>query len=212
MTPRKQVRHKVRGLYGIADAFASGGNPVGLATLLLAGGCKIIQVRCKGWSKSDVRDVAIQIRQRCHAMGALCLINDHPSLVHEVGADGVHVGQLDGEDRSIRRLIGPDHIVGRSTHTLEQVEEALPEADYVAFGPVFSTPHLSVSRPERGLDALREAAHAVHNRCPLVAIGGLRPDHLPELKRAGAQAWASIGHIANATDPALATRMWTHSS
>jgi thiamine-phosphate diphosphorylase len=212
MTPRQQVRHKVHGLYGIADAFASGGDPVGLATWLLAGGCKIIQIRCKGWSTADVRDAAIQIRQRCHAVDALCLINDHPSLVLEVGADGVHVGQLDGDDRSIRALVGPDHIVGRSTHTLEQVEQALPAADYIGFGPIFSTPHLSVAKPERGLEALRAAADAVQNRCPLVAIGGLTPDHVPELKGAGAQAWATIGHIANAADPTLATRCWTQRS
>ena len=212
MTPRQQVRHKVHGLYGIADAFASGGDPVELASSLLAGGCRIIQVRCKGWSTDEVRDAALQIRLRCHAVNALCLINDHPSLVLEVGADGVHVGQLDGDDRSIRALLGPDHIIGRSTHTLEQVERALPKADYVAFGPIFSTPHLSVSKPERGLEALYAAAKVVHGRCPLVAIGGLTPDHLPELKLAGAQAWATIGHIANATDSVLATRMWTHAS
>lgn len=212
MTPRSAVWHKIRGLYGIADACASGDDPVGLAEQLLAGGCRVIQVRCKRWSRGDIRAAAIEIRRRCHAVDALCLVNDDVSLVDEVGADGVHVGQLDGDAETVRSLLGPDRILGRSTHSTAQIREALTEADYIAFGPIFPTSNLSVQKPARGVDELRSAAHVVDGRTPLVAIGGLLPHHVPELKDAGAQAWAVIGHIASADDPARASRMWAPSS
>ncbi len=202
----------IRGLYGIADACASGDDPVRLAEQLLAGGCRVVQVRCKRWSRDDIRLAAIEIRRRCHAVDALCLINDDPSLVAEVGADGVHVGQMDGSAGQIRDLLGPDRILGRSTHSPEHIADALPEADYVAFGPIYTTPNLSVPKPAQGIDSLRAAAQALNGRAPLVAIGGLLPHHVPGLKDAGAQAWAVIGHIARANDPALASRMWASAS
>ena len=212
MTPRAAVWDKVRGLYGIADACASDDDPVTLAAQLLAGGCRVIQVRCKRWTRDDTRHAAIEIRQRCHAVGALCLINDDAALAAEVGADGVHVGQLDGDSSAIRRVLGPERILGRSTHLPEHIEKALPEADYVAFGPVFSTSNLSVPKPTRGVDGLRAAAQVLGRRVPLVAIGGLWPHHLPDLQRAGADAWAVIGQIASAEDPTQASRMWASPS
>ena len=206
MSPRDDVRARIHGLYGLADAQASGGDPVALAAALLAGGCRLIQLRCKGWSVGDRLAAARDIRARCAAVGATFIVNDHPEVAAAVDADGVHVGQLDAPAAQVRRALGPDRILGRSTHDPEQLEAALVHADYVAFGPVFATGNVSRPKGVRGLDALALASARVAGRAPLVAIGGITAGNVATVRAAGADSWAVIGAVAAASDPVAATR------
>lgn len=195
----------VQGLYGIADATASAGDPVRIGAAMLAGGCRWVQLRCKGWGPDDTARAGRELLALCHQVGARLVVNDDPSVAAAIGADGVHLGQLDGPVDAARRLLRPGAVVGRSTGDLAALALAVAEADYVAFGPVWDTPHLSRPKEVRGLDGLRAARAVVPRRVPLVAIGGITEDRLPELRRTGVDAWAVIGAIASAADPVAAT-------
>lgn len=191
---------RVRGLYGIAG----GEDPEAIGRALLAGGCRLVQLRCKGWDADAIVAVGRRLRTHCSAVGALLIGNDDPEIAAAMGADGIHLGQTDGPIDRARRCL-PNGFVGRSTHTLEDVAAAHAEgADYLGFGPVFDTPNLSRPKPVRGLDALREVRHAT--RLPLVAIGGITADNLDSVRAAGADAWAVIAAVAAAADPVAATR------
>ncbi len=197
--------HAVLGLYGIADAAASNGAPAVLAAQLIRGGCRLIQLRYKGGSAEDVAQAATAIRALTREAGAAFVVNDDPMLAARVGADGLHLGQLDGPISTARAQFSG--WIGRSTHSLEDVAAALDEgADYVAFGPIFDTPNLSRSKPTRGLERLRQVRRAVPADVPLVAIGGITADRLPAVRAAGATAWAVIGAIAGAPSPEAMTR------
>lgn len=201
---RTGLRRRIRGLYGMADAGA--GDPVALGAALLEGGARVVQLRCKGWSDDDVLRAARELLDRCRAHGALLIVNDAAEIAVAAGAHGVHVGQTDGPAAPIRRVLGPDRLLGRSTNDLDQVPLAVAEADYVAFGPVFPTDHLSRPKAVQGLEALRAARERVPAGVPLVAIGGITADRLDAVRAAGADAWAVIGAIAGAADPVAATR------
>jgi thiamine-phosphate diphosphorylase len=194
----------VRGLYGIADAAASSGDPLRLGMQMLQGGCRFLQLRCKGWPADDVVVVGRALAASCAVHGARLLANDDPGVALAMGADGVHLGQTDGALAAARRIL-PTGILGRSTNTPAELAAAIAEgADYVAFGPVFSTPTLSRPKAVRGLAGL--SATRAGTRLPLVAIGGITPENLESVRTAGADAWAVIGAIADAADPVAATR------
>jgi len=205
VTPRDQVQQRIRGLYGIADASAGDGDPLRVLAALLAGGCRLVQLRCKDWPVDDITHAAAECVQRCRAAGATFLVNDHPAIAAAVGADGVHVGQHDAPADDVRRIVGEGRIVGRSTHSPQHLAEARLHADYVAFGPVYPTPRLSWSKPLQGIEALR-AARRHAGDTPLVAIGGIDATRLAEVRSTGVDAWAVIGAVALAADPVAATR------
>jgi len=198
----------ISGLYGIADSAAFQGDPVALGLVLLASGCRILQLRCKGWNEPDILAAASQLRTACDATGALLILNDHAHLVKATRADGVHLGQADMTSGEARRHLSPEHLLGRSTHSLEQALRASEEADYLAIGPVFESEHLSTPKPVVGLQTLTQVRARIPSTVPLVAIGGIRASHLTQLKAAGADAWAVIGAIAKAPDPAFAAQQF----
>lgn len=177
-----------------------------LAEALIAGGCGVIQLRCKGWDDDAVRRVGLEVRARTRAAGVAFVVNDSPSLAVELDADGLHLGQLDGPMAEARAVVGARWI-GRSTHTPDQVRAALAEgADYVAFGPVFDTPNLSRPKAVRGVERLAAVRPLIPADVPLVAIGGITEARLPAVREAGATSWAIIGAIAHATDPVATVR------
>lgn len=209
MTARDEVRARIRGLYGIADATARGtaeDDLEGLVAAMLEGGCRLVQLRCKDWPADEVLAVARRASARCRAVGATFLVNDHAEIAVAADADGVHVGQLDAAPEAVRRIVGPDRIVGRSTNDLDQLRAALVGADYVAYGPVWPTPNAGRPKTVRGPEALAQARLAVPAGFPLVAIGGITAERVPIVRAAGVDAWAVIGAIANAEDPVAATR------
>jgi thiamine-phosphate pyrophosphorylase len=148
--------------------------------------------------------VAREAVAACRPLGATLIVNDRAEVAAAADADGVHVGQLDADGTSVRRAIGPDRILGRSTHSPDALRTARAHADYVAFGPVFPTERLSWAKPLQGLERLAEARlHAGDH--PLVAIGGIDAARLPAVRAAGVDSWAVIGAVADADDPVAAT-------
>jgi thiamine-phosphate pyrophosphorylase len=203
MNARAETRSRIRGLYGIADAEAAGGDPVRLGHDLLAGGCRLLQLRCKGWSPDDTLRAARALVETCRQVDATLIVNDHPEIAAAADADGVHLGQDDGATGDARAIIGPDRILGRSTNDLEQLRIAAPEVDYVAFGPVFESARMG-QKSVQGLGQLGAARTIAVG--PLVAIGGIDVERLPLVKACGVDAWAVIGAIAAAQDRIAATR------
>lgn len=187
------------GLYGIADA--GFGDPVAAGRLLLQGGVRVLQLRCKGWTGDRVASAARALAPLCRKADVPLILNDHPDLA-AIG-DGVHVGQEDGPVD--RRLLPPGSLVGRSTHDLDQLHAALDEGvDYVGFGPVFGTRTKPGALAPRGVAILARVVAA--STVPVVAIGGLGPDNLAQVQATGAHGWAVISAILCAPDPVRAAR------
>lgn len=190
-----------RGLYAIADA--GFGEPVALGIALVEAGCRVVQLRAKGWSGDAVANAAEALLAVTRPAGALLIVNDHPKVAAEVGADGVHLGQEDPpfDLDALRRSLRPGALIGRSTRTLEQVAAA-QDADYLGFGPVFATDTRPGLPPPRGVDMLAAAVRA--STRPVVAIGGIDLDRLSEVRRAGPWGWAVISALLRAPNLAAA--------
>jgi len=117
--------------------------------------------------------------------GVPLIINDHPEIARVVSAEGVHVGQDDPAISEVREIAGPDRLVGKSTHSVDQAIRAFSEgADYIGFGPIFATP-TKPDYPPVGLEEIRKVHDAV--RGPIFCIGGITLDNLPEVIAAGAR-------------------------
>ena len=134
---------------------------------------------------------------------ALFILNDRPDLVDACGADGVHVGQDDETPAAARAVVGPDRIVGRSTHAPVQADaaDADPDVDYLAVGPVHATP-TKPGRPAAGLDYVAYAARTVTK--PWFAIGGLDAGNVGDVIEQGAQRIVVVRAITEAGDPQAA--------
>ncbi|MBM5801969.1 MAG: thiamine phosphate synthase, partial [Cyanobacteria bacterium K_DeepCast_35m_m2_023] len=142
------------------------------------------------------------LRQLCSRHGALFIVNDRIDLALAVEADGVHLGQGDLPPAVARRLIGPDRLIGRSTHRLSELHDAVGEGcDYVGVGPVHATP-TKPGREPVGLDYVRLAAA----ECPIpfFAIGGIEASNLTAVQQAGAARVAVVRAITDAADPRAA--------
>jgi thiamine-phosphate pyrophosphorylase len=171
----------------------------------LAGGVDLVQLRMKDPADdAAVLREAERIRAACTRAGALFLLNDRPDLVAAAGADGVHVGQEDMPVPQARTLVGPDRLVGLSTHTPAQIDAAAAaEVDYIGVGPIHATP-TKPGRPAVGLSLVAHAAaHAAH---PAFAIGGIAPDTVGPVLAAGARRIAVVRAITEAADPEAVAR------
>ncbi len=180
-------------VYAITDRAASGLEPARLAERLLSVGVRALQLREKTMPDRELLAAADAIAAASRSAGALFLVNDRADVARLSGA-GVHLGEDDLPAADARRLLGPEAPVGVSTHDPEGAARAFadPAADYVAFGPVFESPTKGV-RPARGLEALARVAG--RKTRPLVAIGGITIDRLPDVWDAGADSAAMIGAL-----------------
>jgi thiamine-phosphate pyrophosphorylase len=170
----------------------------------LAGGADLFQLRDKHASDDELVVAAERARERCHAAGALFVLNDRPDLAVACGADGVHVGQDDMPVARARAVVGEDAIVGLSTHSMQQAQAGCRSgADYIAVGPVHATP-TKEGRPAIGVAPIRYAAS--HVDVPWFAIGGIDPGTVGEVVRAGARRIVVVRAVAEAPDPEAATR------
>lgn len=158
---------------------------------LLDQGVRLIQYRDKGASARELYVRSCPLVEMVRAAGGKFIVNDRADVASAVGAGGVHVGQEDLPVEMARRIVGPEAWVGTSTHDLAQLAEAnRSSADYIAFGPIFSTRSKERPDPVVGLEGLREARKAT--RKPLVAIGGIRPENARAVMEAGADSVAVI--------------------
>jgi thiamine-phosphate diphosphorylase len=198
---------RFRGLMVLADdAPGWGRDPVAQAEAACAGGAAAVQLRAKTATDRAALDLARAIRRKTREAGVLFFVNDRFDLALAAEADGVHLGQDDLPPDAIPAALRARLLVGRSTHTLEQVRGAAAEpVDYLAFGPVFGTASKDSPYDARGLAALADAVRLAAPR-PLVAIGGIDLARAADCVRAGAASVAVISAVAGAPDPEAATR------
>ncbi len=181
--------------YAMIDT-AGGHQPVILARELLAAGATILQLRLKQIASRDFLAAAREIAAQCRDFGATLIINDRVDVAILSNADGVHLGQQDLPLAAARELIGPNKLIGISTHSVEQAVAAESAgADYIGFGAIYSGGLKNVQNAQ-GLDRLREVRRAVS--LPIVAIGGITEATMPEVLAAGADACAIITDVVRA--------------
>jgi thiamine-phosphate diphosphorylase len=192
-------------LYVILDRGAAGGRELEpLLEAVLAGGCRLVQLREKHMPMAELYPVAARLAARCRQVGALFIVNDRVDLALAVGAGGVHVGQDDLPAAAARRLLPAEMTLGVSTHDPGQARRAVADgADYVAVGSIFPTGtkagfHLV------GPELVRKLRPEI--AVPLVGIGGITADNAAEVVAAGADAVAVISAVCGAPDPEAATR------
>lgn len=166
----------MRGLYPIVDVDVltrAGRDPVDFLRAVLMARPPLVQLRAKQLGARETLELLRAFRGLTRAAGTELFANDRPDLAVLAECDGVHVGQTDLPVAELRRCF-PGLKLGLSTHSLDQLEQALTEhPDYVAFGPVFRTGTKQDAEPVVGLEGLRRAAARVAGQCPLVAIGGI---------------------------------------
>jgi thiamine-phosphate pyrophosphorylase len=203
MTPRERIAS--RRLYLVTDARDGGRALERLLAGALRGGVDVIQLRDKGLDDAGLVAAARTFRAAADAADALFVLNDRPDLVAACAADGVHVGQDDMPPADARALVGPDRIVGRSTHAPEQgaAADTDPDVDYLAAGPVHATP-TKPGRPAAGLEYVAWAAANVAT--PWFAIGGLDAATLPAACAHGATRAVVVRALTEAPDPEAAAR------
>ncbi len=187
-------RHLLRAhLYLVCDA-----RPDAFLDRALRGGVDIVQLRVKDAPDEEILGAARRFAMACAAHDALFVLNDRPELVAEAGADGVHVGQDDLPVPRARELVGPDRLVGLSTHSLDQIRAANGAGvDYIGVGPVHATPTKPGPRPV-GLELVRDAAREA--RMPFFAIGGIDLGNVHAVTGAGAERIAVVRALSEAAD------------
>lgn len=176
-----------------ADALARAGVPLAMAAYALRdAGVRWLQYRDKRASDAEVVERMRELRAIFPAGEAMLLLNDRVHLCEAVGADGVHIGQEDLAAKTARKILGPERLLGVSTHNVKQLRAALKTgaADYLAIGPVFATGSKDNPDPVVGLEGVK-AARAL-TRLPLVAIGGITGENGRAVIEAGADSVAVI--------------------
>jgi len=192
--PNRSERLAGARLYLVCDE-----HPDDFLKAALGGGVDIVQLRVKGAEDERLIAAARRYAEVCAAHGALFILNDRPDLVAAAGADGVHVGQEDMAVADARALVGPDRLVGLSTHTPEQIDAvAKLDVDYVGVGPVHATP-TKPGRPAVGLELVRYAAASAP--VPFFAIGGIDATNIAAVVEAGAARVAVVRALTEAADP-----------
>jgi thiamine-phosphate pyrophosphorylase len=200
--PQRRERLRTARLYFVCDARPGGEDPELLLRAALNGGVDIVQLREKALDRGVIERSAQTFRRLCDTYSALFIVNDDPHLALACDADGVHVGQDDASVEESREALGPDAIVGRSTHSEGQIAVAndLP-IDYMSVGPVWETP-TKEGRPAVGLDLVEYAATNASR--PFFAIGGIDPSNARQAVAAGARRLGVVRAIRDAEDPAAA--------
>jgi len=173
----------------------------------IRGGVDVVQLREKSLDAAPLLERARLVAATCARLGVPFVLNDRPDLALGATADGVHVGQDDAPAALARRVVGPDAIVGLSTHAIAELERALREpVDYVSAGPVVPTP-TKPGRPATGIGYVSEAAR----RCaavgmPFFVTGGVTPDSVGALAAAGASRFVAVRYLTSSADPEAAAR------
>ncbi|MBS9403474.1 thiamine phosphate synthase [Halomonas sp. TRM85114] len=169
------------------------------------GGVTIVQLRDKHASDGELIDQARRLKEALAGTGVPLVINDRLAVAEESGADGLHLGQDDGDVIEARRALGPNAILGLSVQTHEQLAHVdHSRLDYLGLGPVFATPSKGDHAQPIGFEGLASLAAA--SPLPAVAIGGLKAEHADAVRAAGAQGAAVISAICGQPDPEAAAR------
>ncbi len=198
--PLRRERLRTARLYFVCDARPDGEDPEALLRAALSGGVDIVQLREKELDRATIERSAATFRRLCDTYSALFIVNDDPDLARACDADGVHLGQDDISVEEARALLGPDAIIGLSTHSEEQIAaSAEAPVDYISAGPIWETP-TKQGRPAVGLGLISHAATAASH--PFFAIGGIGTSNALQVVEAGARRLGVVRAIRDAEDPA----------
>ena len=191
-------------VYFVCDAEPHGSDPEPLVRAAFVGGTAMVELRESELRRPALDRIAETFRRLADIYGALFIFNDDPYAARDLAADGVHVGQDDIDPAEARRVLGPDAIIGLSTHSIDQIEAANEMGvDYISVGPIWETPSKE-GRPATGLELIRSAADVA--QVPWFAIGGIDPSNVDEVVGVGAERVCVIRAIRDAEDPAAAAR------
>jgi thiamine-phosphate pyrophosphorylase len=202
---RRDDRRPPCQLYLVSPLDVTGGFPDRLARALDAGPVAAFQFRVKNVDQHTAARLAEPLQRICVDREVAFIVNDSVSLAKRIGADGVHLGQEDGDPREARQLLGPEVQIGVTCHDSRHLAMEAGEAgaDYVAFGSFFPTTTKEVRhRPEPAILSWWAALFEL----PCVAIGGITPDNAAPLVAAGADFLAVSGAVWNGDETVMVKR------
>lgn len=178
--------------------------------MALAGGCRWVQLRMKDVTDDEIRPVALEAQKLCKEAGATFIIDDHVELVKEIQADGVHLGKMDMPIADARKLLGEDFIIGGTANTFEDVKSHYEAgANYIGCGPFRFTTTKKKLSPVLGLDGYRQIVSQMRQAgisLPIVAIGGITAEDIPDIMQTGVTGIALSGTVLRAADPVAEMR------
>jgi thiamine-phosphate pyrophosphorylase len=176
-----------------------------LARHAVAGGADAVQFRQKSGSTREMIQVAGEMRGACEKTGANFFVNDRIDVAVAVQSPGVHLGQSDFPIPLARKVLGREIIIGGSASSMEEARKCLLEgADYIGFGPVYATSSKDDAGPAGGLELLKSVVETIP--LPVIAIGGISRENLPEVMRTGVHGIAVISAVCCRENPEEATR------
>ncbi len=201
-------------LYAIIDAaLLKKTSELSFVEMMAESGVELLQYRNKRASSRELFEASQSISATLSRLAKpgiykpRFIVNDRADIAVLANAQGVHVGQQDLNVEEARAIVGPDVLVGVSTHSLEQLDAAdKTSADYIAFGPIFPTSSKENPDPVVGLELLREARR--HTRKPIVAIGGITLERAAEVFRAGADSLAVARDLIVSENPAARAQLF----
>ncbi len=202
---QRRARLAAARLYLVCDCMPGERDLSEFLAAAIAGGVDVVQLREKNLEDEFLAEAASVAADACDAHGALFILNDRPDIAAAVRADGVHIGQDDVSVADARRIVGPDMLVGLSTHRPSEIDTAFPAApdgtpyvDYIGVGPIHATP----TKPGRipvGTELVAYASANAH--VPFFAIGGIDSENVVEVLAAGASRVCVVRAISDARDP-----------
>ena len=189
-------------LYFVCDARPHDHDPEPLVRSALSEGVGLVELRDREHPRRAIERSGQTFRRLADTYSALFIVNDDPHLAVELRADGVHIGQDDLDPAEARAVVGPDAIVGLSTHSRDQIVAAAEEpVDYISVGPIWETP-TKEGRPATGLELIGTAAEVAS--VPWFAIGGIDTGNVQQVVDAGAERICVVRAIRDAEDPGAA--------
>ena len=195
-------------LYFVTDRKQTADRPlVDVVHAALDGGVRAVQLREKDLEGRELYELAEQLRALTLRYQARLLISDRIDIALATEADGVHLGQSSFPVVEARQLLGPDKLIGVSTHSRHEIA-ASEGADFIIFGPVYYTPSKAAYGEPQGLHRLREAVQ--QSTVPVFAIGGIKAERVAEVLETGAHGIAVISAVSAASEPAQAARELLH--
>ena len=176
------------------------------AKIALEGGCRWIQLRIKDAEEKFLEQMALRVQSMCREYGATFIIDDNVLLAKKIGADGVHLGKNDMPVAQARQILGEKFIIGGTVNTFEDILYHLKNGtpDYFGCGPFRFTSTKKNLAPVLGFEGYRDIVLKMREKCaeiPLVAIGGITKEDIPQLLECGVSGIALSGSIINAENP-----------
>ncbi|TET27019.1 MAG: thiamine phosphate synthase [Dehalococcoidia bacterium] len=205
---RRDKARRISGLYAIIDSQAlKGRRHLEVASQIISGGAKVVQLRDKLLNRKELLALARQLRKLCAEQNVLFIVNDYLDIALACDADGLHLGQDDLPVKVARQLLPIDKMVGVSARSVRRARTAEEEgADYIAVGSIYPTTSKETAKVV-GLERLRQVRQATS--LPLVAIGGINEDNAADVIAAGANSVAMISALLEAESPQEAARKIT---